>query len=853
MSSPTETLFAGQAGADNCSGSHARPNTGERQAGRPPAQGDRMANKILVVDNSLLYLEVLRDALTDRGYAVITATDGLDALDRLQEDRPDLVITDLIMPWIDGQRLCRYMKRDPVLRSIPVLLISGVGAELPSSWGPFGPEAAVAKGHLAEFVPTVVGLVEHLLATNGCHPPEAPTVHVGGIQPREIVRDLLSHRRHLEALRDTMGACVVEVTPAGRIGYVNPAGLALLETTEQQVLGQRVWDVFGAEAAEAVRQAVTQALRESGPPAGPVIVERARRFIEISLGRLPADGAQPGAILAFKEVTAAVRQEREIRALYTVASAANESLDLDAVLGRALDATLSALKVDRGLIRLFDPESEELVLRTQRGFSPAYVAGCGRIRIGEKVAGRVAATGEPLLLPDIRGGAEYAHLHSEDEAIVSLAVIPLKGRGRLLGSLSIAAGIRRTLGPEDLDLLLAIGHQLGMTLENARLFDERQRAYNELHAALEQLVVSERLKALGEMAAGVAHDFNNLLAAILGRVELMLLDLLPAHIHRGLEVVQQATLDAASAVRRLQDFGSNRPTRRQEPTEVSQLIRDVLAFLEPRLRDEVGRRGGAIEVDLDLQGGVVRGDPAELRDALMNIIKNALDAMPTGGRLEVHSRRVDKEVEIVVVDTGCGMSAETSARVFDPFFTTKAGRGMGLGMSVTHGTIRRHGGRIQITSAPGRGTTVAVALPAAGAEAGSPDRPPMPMAAGPGPRGQLLIVDDEPGLREILATGLRFDGHEVVTADGGRAALEVFAREPFDLVLTDLGMPDISGLDVVRQIKATRPDLAIGLMSGWDVTEDSLRAQGATVDFVVRKPFALGAIQAQIRAALAAR
>jgi signal transduction histidine kinase/DNA-binding response OmpR family regulator len=809
-----------------------------------------MDKKILVIDNSPMYREILRDALSAEGYGVIAAAHGLEALDRLHEEHPDLVITDLIMPWIDGERLCRYIKQEPTLRATPVILISGVASELSASLNSLGLEAAVAKGPLAEFVPKVVTLARGLLPVNGQGRPEPPPAQDRGLQPRQIVQDLLEHRRHLKALLDALGVGVVETDPNGRVSYVNTAGLALLEATEEQALGRRAWEIFGSDAAGPVREALARALADTGWSPGPILIDRGRRSFEISLGRPPAEGGDGGLSLAFKEVTGTVQRERQLQALYTIAGAANEGPDLDTVLERALDAALTSLNAPRGLIRLLDPQTGELVLRTQRGFGPGYAAAHARVRIGDKAAGRVAATGEPLIIPDIRGLPEYGHLRSERD-IIGLAVIPLKAGGRLLGSLSIATDGRRELAPEDLDLLLAIGRQLGMTLENARLFGERERAYQELRAAIDQVVVSERLKALGEMAAGVAHDFNNLLAAVLGRAELLLGRALPDDLRQGLEVIHRAALDGARAVRRLQDFSSKRPARLDDPHEVAQFVREVLAFLEPRLHDEVGRQGATIDVALDLQGGVVRGDAAELRDALLNIINNALDAMPTGGRLAIRSRVAAGEVEIIVADTGCGMSADTVAHIFDPFFTTKAGRGMGLGMSVTHGVIRRHGGRIRIESQPGQGTTVTVVLAAAPADAPPAPQAPSPPAPATGPRGHLLVVDDEGSLRDALAEALRLDGHAVVTAESGRAALEVFAGQPFDLVLTDLGMPDMSGIELARELKATRPHLPVGLMSGWDVTVESIRGQGAEVDFVIRKPFALATIREQVRACVA--
>jgi CheY-like chemotaxis protein len=237
----------------------------------------------------------------------------------------------------------------------------------------------------------------------------------------------------------------------------------------------------------------------------------------------------------------------------------------------------------------------------------------------------------------------------------------------------------------------------------------------------------------------------------------------------------------------------------------------------------------------------VAGELAPLREVLMNLVLNAIDAMPDGGRLGVKTWADGQGVHCDVSDSGAGMSEEVRHRALDPFFTTKGPKSTGLGLSVTYGIIQRHNGKLEIDSAPGRGTTVHITLPAAGAPAGARGSSPTPPASPTHLR--VLLVDDEPEVRSALADMLGTSGHTAFQAAGGREALAwLEAGQPVDLVLTDLGMPGMTGADVARAVRGRWPQLRLGLMTGWDETEGLVGETSAIVDFVIAKPFKLQAL-----------
>ena len=356
----------------------------------------------------------------------------------------------------------------------------------------------------------------------------------------------------------------------------------------------------------------------------------------------------------------------------------------------------------------------------------------------------------------------------------------------------------------------------------------------------------EKLSAVGSLASGVAHDVNNTLASILGRAELMLKHTSDPKMQRGLELIAKSAKDGAKTVKRIQDFARQRQDRDFETVSVDQLLLDVSEITRPRWQDSAAASGVHINLAVSNQSRAhVLGDASELRDVLVNMVFNAVDAMPAGGHLTMAAERRDERVLITVRDTGTGMDSEVSARVFDPFFTTKGARGMGLGLSVSYGIIRRHGGAIKVASEVGRGTTFLLTLPLAAGGGRSADDG----ADGAAPvrktrceMTRFLVVDDEEPVRALLRDILEDVGVEVTVAASGADALARFEPGRFDAVLTDVGMPGMNGWELLRAIGERDERVALAVITGWGELVSTHEEKAARVEWVLTKPFSMSQI-----------
>ncbi|MCA1647848.1 MAG: response regulator, partial [Chloroflexi bacterium] len=409
-------------------------------------------------------------------------------------------------------------------------------------------------------------------------------------------------------------------------------------------------------------------------------------------------------------------------------------------------------------------------------------------------------------------------------AQLDLALLTLDARRA--GLLALFAKRAPPFDAADLDIL---GLGVSRALFHARAAQARSRASADEDRDHDQLVRAERMRALGEMARGIAHDFNNALNAILGQTGVLaaLVGDRPAAAD-ALERLRKVALDGAATIRRVQEFSGQRRDRDFDRVDFVALVRSVADELRER-----AVAGIAVELRIATDA-IVEGNAEELGDLVRVLVDNAVEAMPDGGTLTVELAAAGAhELELDVTDTGVGMAPDVRRRALDPFFTTKGARNKGLGLAVAYGVVKRHGGRLELDSqlGIGDGTCVRVRLPAAPPVAAERERPARGPVASPAPRNgarRVLLVEDDPDNREAMASLLALGGFEVTAADCGAAGVRAFADGAFDIVLTDLGLPDMDGWQVAGEIKQAAPAMPIALITGWGLTldRDEIRRRG---------------------------
>lgn len=384
---------------------------------------------------------------------------------------------------------------------------------------------------------------------------------------------------------------------------------------------------------------------------------------------------------------------------------------------------------------------------------------------------------------------------------------------------------------------------------------ELETAYQNLRQTQQASMQQERLRSLGRMASGIAHDINNALTPATLYTQ-SLLDherSLSAQARSDLTVVLQAIDDVAHTVTRIKEFYRGRDANAlRVPIDIRQLLDQVVDLTRARWADMPQQRGFVIDVRLEhsAQLSPILGVQAEIRDALTNLVLNAVDSMPEGGTLTLRSFGAQHHVTVEVCDTGVGMTEEVRGRCLDPFFSTKGERGTGLGLAMVYGMAERHGAELEIDSELGAGTVVRLVFPVATAsEAAAPAaNVPRPHV----PELRILVIDDDELLRQSMRAILEREGHEVSVAHGGRVGIDVFTAafqrgEPFDAVITDLGMPHVDGRAVAAAVKSISPNTPVILLTGWGQHLRDDNEIPAYVDHILNKPANL----AELRVALA--
>jgi PAS domain S-box-containing protein len=604
-----------------------------------------------------------------------------------------------------------------------------------------------------------------------------------GIAQAELFEMVARGKQEWETTFDAMSDGIFIFDKSGQLKRVNRAGAAMEHSHPRALLGRKCCDILRTSAQETC--VVEKALEDKNSVTIEITPTALNRPLLVSIEPVRDKSNEMMAVVCTARDLSELRQvqavAREHQSLLThILESARESIyaiDLEGRFKWCNSATLNGLGYKR----------EEFIGR--RLLDMVYEG--DRDVVSEKLEAAMNGEAQTYQMRFFAPHGELRYARVDNS--------PLVVDGRTTGVLGIARDITDQK-------------------------EERERAAR-----------ADKLRALGQLASGVAHDFNNSLAAILGRAQLLRRQTNDDALVRNLDIIQTAAEDAAATVRRIQTFARKAPAKEFEMLDVRRLLVDAVEITRTRWENEARLRGLDYQVELDASVAQnTSGSASELREVFVNLIVNAVDAMPGGGKISISCVREGDRLHLRFADTGTGMPEDVQQKIFEPFFTTKGAQGTGLGLSVSYSIIERHEGSIKVDSEQGRGTVFTIYLPVCEVETTPVEESPIPVEASP---LSILVIDDEVSVRETLADMLGALNHQVELATGGQEALRILAAADFDLVFTDLAMPDMDGWETAREIRKRWPEMNIVLVTGYGPGTLPPAGEDHLVNGIIGKPF----------------
>jgi signal transduction histidine kinase/CheY-like chemotaxis protein len=549
-------------------------------------------------------------------------------------------------------------------------------------------------------------------------------------------------------------------------------------------------------------------------------------------------------IKAFQNKKSARERGDKLAALLELSTSIYSSLNYTEVLQKAIKLSTDIMGADGGSI--FILEKDEMLLRPLVTIDERYKDQLNsvRLKLGEGITGKVAQSGAGIISNHSGNDPRSIQVPGTPMEEESLISAPLTWSGEVIGVITLWSYSGKIFSREDLEILTIFARQTADAIENAKLFESLEKAYEELSATQEQLIMAEKLKALGDMAGGVAHDFNNVLGTILGRTQLLRKKVTDALLEEDLKIIEETTLKGRRTVQRLQDFTHVSSRMEYGKVDLNKVILEAIETTKPAWKDTAQRAGVTIVMHNELAPfGLIDGSHEELKEAVCNVILNSVDALPEGGNIWIKTWIERGQIILEIRDDGIGMDETVKNKLFFPFFTTKGKKGVGMGLAVVYGILFRHQADIGVESTPGNGATFTFRFNLS--DIVSHESKPQPV---PDERKSLsiLLVDDDTNLLEVVSDMINFLGHEVRKAEGGREALKILENESFDLVITDLGMPEVGGWDIARFCRERYPEMPILLISGWGAQLNAAEAL-QKVDAILPKPFQIEELEEFVR------
>jgi signal transduction histidine kinase/DNA-binding response OmpR family regulator len=874
--------------------------------------------KILIVDDNAVNRDLLTTLLVHKGHDIQEAADGAEALALARATRPDLIVTDILMPTMDGYEFVRQLRLDPAIAATAVIFCTAdyhgrEAQKLAKSCGvanilikPCEPQTVL------DTVASALGLA--MLSTMDAPPTEFGRDHLRLLTDKlsqktvelETVNQRLTaliesslqfaaeaHPPQLlekvcRAARTLIGAnfCAVAAggadsdVPAhfftGGIGVTVSRAIGV-PPLRQGALGamlkrRRAWRVANAAGVPVLGlPAGFPTLR--GLLAAPISSLR-HTYGWVCLGGKVGDGEftdtderlltllceQVGRMyenvtLLAKAQNDAVALEREanerrlaqgnlqaqlerLGLLHQITRAIGERQDLRSIFQVVLGSLEADLSIDLGCICLYEAEQRTLTVTAIGSRCRALateVAMTEQTRFQTDASGLATCMqGRLVYEPDVALARFDLPQRLAASGLRSLVAAPLLAESTVFGVLIAARRQVDSFTSGDCEFLKQLSEHVALAAHQAQLYGALQRAYEDLRHSQQAVMQQERLRALGQMASGVAHDINNAISPVMLYTESLLEQErgLSERARSHLKIIQRAVDGVAQTVARMREFYRQREQQLVPmPVNLNRVVEQVVEFTQARWRDQPQQRGIVIDLRKQLDPDLpdIAGMETEIRDALTNLLFNAVDAMPEGGVLTLRTYRSPADaqsagesvpldtVNVEVADSGEGMDEETRRRCLEPFFTTKGEQGTGLGLAMVYGTAQRHGAELQVDSAPGKGTTLRLKFQTARTTTGNATWMPVQL---PMPSLPILVVDDDPLLIESLRDTLQSDGHAIAVADGGQCGIDTFIAaaqrgEPFALVITDLGMPYVDGRKVAAAVKARSPATPVIMLTGW--------------------------------------
>ena len=678
---------------------------------------------------------------------------------------------------------------------------------------------------------------------------------------------LKENEQRLRRVLETAPAGILTLNRKGRIQSANSAAEQIFGLSRQELFGRYHDDprwqstLVDGSAAPAGSGGFDRAVRDGlvsfGRERSLVRSDGERVILSFNVAPLTdGSGAIIGVLTAVIDVTERKRAEQEREQLLASELASHKEVEALLSLAEQLNAAMNLDTIIHGIVQAANNliEAHYVGVSTNEGghalqrlawMNGAFSSASARIPLDASVTGWVMQNARPFEAADIGNDPRASWFKlAEIEPGPTLAVPLLGPEGNVLATLVI---VRRRgedrFSADHVRLAAAIAHHGAVALERGALTER-------LHQVTEERLRDERLRAAGQLAAGLAHDLNNVLGIALGRTEMMLE---PADSRQRLSIdqidsltlIHTAVLDAAQAVRRLQTFARAGDTAEFGPVRLEEVAHEAIQLAQPRWRDEAQAQGRSIRVEEVVSVvPIIYGIAAELREASLNLIINAIDAMPEGGTATIKVYEDGPNVVISVADTGTGMTPEVTAHVWEPFYTTKQDRGTGLGLPMVHGIVERHHGSTSLWSELGTGTEVTLRFPAAGGVA-------VPASAAVATtdtrRLHVLVVDDEAAVRETTTAMLQLLGHEVEQAGSAAEALSRLDQNGYDFLITDHGMPGMTGIELAKSVHGLYPSLPIVLLTGWGQTLAASRVEQAFGGRIASKPLTLDSLRSLLQ------